>query len=362
MPESDFLTRIEHFNKHPLTIAAVNGATILGGVAGVASFFAQRSANRRITGRLIDIQRYLVELNRKVDTLIEQNNLIIEMLNAFRLQNRVDVRIELLDQSYSQVSALRDQFFLLGDVDTFEVGSFGWLRLMEHMGYLFDHENRLSKVYRLIEVSEFMLAAAVSDREVVALLLDRWNRHKALCADHLLKVNDELRRSLATLMTMLNDTRYVASHNVTAELPDLGELEYQAVDDRPGTETYIHRDCDHYSPALVGDGHDDPREIGPVPRMRCRNEERTRVHNDNHKWNLAKQAHITGIGTQKELVEEKARDAKNVAAVNQLVGDYIEALEESLGNDDPALSDEDAVPFLLFLQEESFGMFRAIKS
>lgn len=219
---------------------AANTMSVIGGAASVIGFFMERSENRKINGKLSEIQNYLKGMNAKLDEIKQQNREIIDKIDALPEKIR-DIVTEvvseaLLEERYSTLRSIELNYFGLGEAERarYRINSFGWDRISEALTYLVLHENRLSKVLDVIYWCEFALVASEGrGSKVIKSLIDQKD-------SMLLPLYEEVHQLLKTSHSSYSDmlaSQYVRSHNFSANIASLDQVSYSLVDDR--SESYM---------------------------------------------------------------------------------------------------------------------------
>ena len=238
---------------------------VFAGVSAAAGAFNaldEQQANRQIRSDLKKIKRYLVDLRATTNKIVQQNNKILIELDELPSKIQEIVDISQLREKYSVVDDVRDNFLLLRSSRRTGVRQSEWIRLSEAMGYLFEHEYRISKTFRLIGICE--IALVVTKERSLPIVRDRVESKIAENKDIHSHFSKLLEASLAKLKAGLDNSVYVKSHNLSEELPDLDQLEYKMMPNRMKQERYNERVCRRV-------------EGRYAPRTECKEERRTRT-------------------------------------------------------------------------------------
>ncbi len=225
---------------------AANAASVIGGIASVAGFFMQRSENRKIIGKLDEIQGYLREIDGKIEAIIEQNKEILARLDELPAKIRaiVDevVAGHLLEERYSTLTAIRLNYFNLNAAERrrYRINTTGWDRFSEALTYMVTRENRLSKLIELLFWCEFALVVTEGRavKVIRSLVLDKGSMIVPLFQ----QLRDDLRAAHNALLTTLS-SQYVISHNLSDSLNDLDDLTFELAQDKPEGRDVFWLDC-----------------------------------------------------------------------------------------------------------------------
>lgn len=287
----------------PLIFAGISAAS------GAFSAFDGFRSNRRIRQDLEQIKKYLIGLQRSVEELKAQNVEILRQLDLLpeRIGRIVEeiVAVALLQERYSVISDVRDNFLILNGGRGYNIKDAEWTRYSEAMTYLFRYEHRLQRTFDLINVCEVALIITKERaKPMVALRVDE-KLHQ------LQALKDNLERLLITkiekLKIDLSNTTYIASHNLTPNLGDFNALAYQKHPDRTRTENYTVRKCE---PRGGGGGM-----YGGGGGTECWNENHTRQVPD-QAFHNARDRHVAQIEIQ---VVDIKKDIKEFTYLTLLV-------------------------------------------
>lgn len=294
---------------------AANAASVIGGIASVAGFFMQRSENRKIIGKLDEIQSYLREIDGKIDTIIQQNEEILFRLDQLpeKIRTIVDevVANHLLEERYSTLNSIRLNYFNLNAAERrrYRINTTGWDRFSEALTYMVTRENRLSKLIELLFWCEFALIVTEGRavKVIRSLVLDKGSMIVPLFQ----QVRDELRASHNALLTTLS-SQYVALHNFSDSLDDLDNLTFELVQDKAEGRDVFVMDC--------------PR--GQVPNGGCVERWGWRRYPENIEFNREKAKIPTRVNEQ--TAELKAKLEAYLAARDALLAilQYMDILSE----------------------------------
>lgn len=256
---------------------AANVMTIIGSAASVAGFFSKKDSDRKIIGKLNEVKRYLKDIETKIDQVINQNEEIIQKLDELPqiIEEIVEevVGIELLNERYSTLKSIRNNYFLLNEEERerYRINTAGWDRISEALTYLADHENRLSKIVEIISWCEFALV--VTEGKTVQVVKEIAFGKGSMIIPLFDRLEEIMMRSYSDLLNTL-ESSYVESHNLSVDLADLEDLSFQLVDDKPEWRMGIALDC--------------PR--GQIPNGGCREVEVVKRLGENVKFNERKAA------------------------------------------------------------------------
>lgn len=268
---------------------AANAVSVIGGIATVAGFFMERSENRKIIGKLDEIQNYLREIDGKIEGIIQQNAEILVRLDQLPAQVRaiVDevVAVHLLEERYTTLISIRLNYFNLNALERhrYRINRTGWDRFSEALTYMVTRENRLSKLVELLFWCEFALVVTEGRalKVIRALVLDKGS----MIVPIFQQLRDELRASHNALLTILS-SQYVVSHNLSDNLDDLDELTYVLAEDKPEGRSVFYLDCPEGR--IPNGGCKEVQEWRVIPQNVAFNQEKTQVTNriENQKTEL----------------------------------------------------------------------------
>ncbi|MBT3509303.1 MAG: hypothetical protein HN472_07140 [Nitrospina sp.] len=248
-------------------------------------------ANNLIFQRTIDIgenietmQAHLREIDNKIDSLLKQNAYLMEQMNALPLKiyeiTDTVVRDRLLGEHYLGIQSQQAFFRGITNLEQWERNRNGWLLYNEHLYNVFHQEYRISYIPRLIQATELALVvygffALHTVRLLVGRKLDWLKGIRETIEDNLNSLD-------SSLLSLLNNSRFVKDHNFGEELDDFKKLSISYHGHKNKTETYVYEDCD-FIDSDFGRG---PREI-----CHSRTNQRTipdTIYNNQHDAHIAK--------------------------------------------------------------------------
>jgi hypothetical protein len=318
---------------------------VFAGVSAASGLFNaidESRANRRIVADLSEIKKYLKELRKSIRFVKLQNEEILLKLDE--LPDRITrivvtvVSNALLEERYSDLDDIRENFITLRRWSRVSLRGREWSRFSNSMNYVFDHENRISRLLDLITISEFALCITRNRaKSIVILRLD--NKIESL--DNLKnEFQDRIENQLEKLLIDLNNTKYVKSHNLSPELEEFENLIFEKQPNRNKTEYYNQRVCRDVN---IG---------GPAGRVtRCRNERKSRQIPDTQFHN-SRDNYINNINQTIAFIKQQVIEFGQLSSVlnclinyrNDILGgksiDKIIELEEPLYFLDTDLSEK----------------------
>ena len=221
-------------------------ANAVSDIASVAGFFAERAENRKIIGKLGEIQDYMKDLDQKTDKIIKQNQNILTKLNDILTKIRENAQknfLSSLQKHYLVLDIIKKNYFLLNPEEKkrYRINTFGWDRISEALNYLVFNEFRLRKIIELIRWFEFSLIVTEGKaiQVIRSMTFDKVSKIVPLFSE----LRDKLRSSHNALLTLLT-SQYVASHNLSENLQNLDDLQYQLSEDKKEETVEWVLDCD----------------------------------------------------------------------------------------------------------------------
>ncbi|TPW31462.1 hypothetical protein FJU08_06795 [Martelella alba] len=281
---------------------AASTMSVIGGIASAVGFFTSRSENRKILGKLEDIQKYLREMDSKIEAIQSQNREIIQKIDDLprKIHAIVDevVGAHLLEEKYAILQSIQLNYFNLNWLSRrrYRINTVGWDRYSEALTYLMTRENRISKLPELLFWCEFALIITEGRaiKVVNSLVLDKGGMVVPLFQ----QLRDNLRKSHNKLDAILSSS-YVRKHNFSQNLGDLSKLKYSLVPDKRTERPVVALICPE----------------GQIPNGGCKEVETTRALPENIKFNENKKRFPKKIKKQLEILKmdcmyyANARDA-----------------------------------------------------
>ncbi|PTQ76063.1 hypothetical protein [Celeribacter persicus] len=225
---------------------AANAVSVIGGAASVVGFFATRSENRKILGRLSEIQDYLKEMDEKLNHISSQNEEILDRLDRLPAEIRqiVDevVGTHFLEEKYSELISIQNTYFSLNRFERrrFRINATGWETYSAGLTYLMLNEYRLSKIIPLLKWCEFALI--ITEGRATKVIRDLVFGKSGVMLPLFLDVRDNMRKAHNDLLTALQ-SKYITSHNFSDQLIDLDKLSYVLASDLPESGRRHVMDC-----------------------------------------------------------------------------------------------------------------------
>lgn len=269
-----------------LVFAGVSAAS------GLFNAYDEYHANREIRRDLAKIKSYLVGLKSSMEEIKRQNRQILSRLDE--LPNEIHqivyevVDKALLAERYSKIADIRDNFLILRGGRGYGLRSSEWLEFSSAMGYLFDHEDRISKVFDLINVCE--IALVITKERSLPLVQHRLSLKIEAISGLLNKIQNQLESSLEKLKIDLDNKAYVVSHNLNNDLPTIDQLTYSAQSNRTTTQHYTVQEC-----------HWEMRGRYDMEVRVCKDVRKTRQVAD-VAFHNARDRHIASIESQKSYI------------------------------------------------------------
>lgn len=219
-------------------------AIVIGAISAAAGLFNavdEATSNRAIREKLDKVIDYLQAIDRKIDEIRAQNAEILRKLDELPKIVRAIVQeivdIALLDERYTTLRDIHLNITTLRRDRDYRITQPGWKNLSLALTYLFDHENRISHIFRLISACELALATTRNQARpfIVALLKGKLALLHALKKDYEAAVSGEL----ASLKAQLDNADYITHHNLNEHLVDFSQLNYGKQPNRQRTVQYI---------------------------------------------------------------------------------------------------------------------------
>jgi hypothetical protein len=290
---------------------------IAGGVSAAAGLFNavdEYGANRAIRRDLAQIKKYLIGLREVVDRIQQQNMAVLAALDALpeRVRQLVSevVDIALLRERYVTVSDANDNFLLLQEGQPYSLRSLEWLRFSEAMAYLFEHENRVSKTLGLISVCE--VALVITKERSLALVIDRVDKRLAAMSALAEAHTSQIVTLLKKLKVELDESAYIAEHNLREDLGALAQLTYVARPDRTVEETYYVVE-EYFIDGGGRYGNRSIRATRNVPRKRQVADVSFRVSRD---------AHVAKIAGQVMVIASELERLSQLTGLRSVLSNY----------------------------------------
>jgi hypothetical protein len=222
-----------------LVIAAI------GAGASVFNAADEATSNRAIREKLDKVIDYLKQLDQKLEAIQAQNREILRKLDELpRIIRAIVQEIvddALLDERYATLHSIKLNIVTLKLDKKYRITEPGWRELSNALTYLFLHENRISYLFRLILACELALAATRNQAQpfIRQLLQDKIALMKALRDDFIVRITIELK----ALKDLLDNTQFIASHNLSENLDDFAKLVFSKQPDRLRTVSFTDREC-----------------------------------------------------------------------------------------------------------------------
>lgn len=293
----------------------------------------------RVLSEFSQMRQYLNEINRKIDTLLDQNRQMLEQLDKlpeqiYQITDEI-VGVHLLTERYVAIQARYTLYIALTNEGDWERSYAGFLDYNEDLHYIFLKEYRLSNLLKLIPASELAIAVYGSFAlPVVRILMDD-KISKLIALSNTME--DVLVEKLESLLTLQNNKRFVDSHNLSHGLIDFSTLSYAMSGHRSKTESYVERVCEDVTDANCCRS-----------RTVCRNITRHRTVSDTN-FNNNHDAHKNRI---EKLIAEINADLPIFSNLKQVVI-TLQKYQESLGEDlSLSGSETESVEFVSFGAEE----------
>ena len=293
-------------------------AGIASAIFGGFNAYDEYHANRRIRRDLEEIKKYLAGLDVKIDEVISINRNILTKLDELPEKFREiieEVQSEgLLEERYSTVRSLQYNFLLLRGGRRYRINGEEWLKFMEAMTYLYEHEYRPSRVFQLIQVAEVALVVTKERafRFVEFSVISKRDENVELKEDAL----SDLEAKLASLKAKLDNKKFISSHNLDENLTDINELEFKKVPDRNKVETYWEEEC-HWV--------DVPGRYADRQRRVCENVKKTRTVPDK-RFHDARDKHVKKVRSAIKKIRAILKDIRTLNGVIQSLDKYIEKI------------------------------------
>ncbi|MCK1366375.1 hypothetical protein [Bradyrhizobium sp. 62] len=293
---------------------------IFAGISAAASAFSavdSALSNRSIIDSLSRVIHYLEQIDAKLDVVLQQNKEILRKLDELPRVVRAIVQeivdVALLDERYATIQSIKLNITKLKLGKSYRITEPGWRELSGTVTYLFLHENRISYLFRLILACELALAATRNEAKpfIIALLQGKLDLLRALETDF----KQRLASELDTLKSMLDQTQYIVSHNLSNSLDDFSKLIYVKQPDRMRTIQYSERVC-HTKIGHCGEEH----EV-------CHDEPRQRQEPDTP-FHSARDNFVSQIEQRRAIIIAMLNDLKNVRSVIAEFEKYLKRVNE----------------------------------
>jgi hypothetical protein len=229
----------EAFMSWAIALAAV------GAAAGVFNAVDEATSNRSIRDSLDKVINYLGILEGKIDAISQQNARILKQLDELPEKIRAIVQEvvdnALVEREYSTLHSIHLNITRLRLDEDYRITKPGWKTLAGSLTYVFQHENRLSNMFKLIRYCELALAATRNRARpfIISLLTDKIALVKLLRNELILRAE----MVLAATVLLLNRGEYIASHNLSEQLGSLDNFTYVRQPDRNRTVEYFEEVC-----------------------------------------------------------------------------------------------------------------------
>lgn len=313
---------------------------VFAGVSAVSGLFNavdESQANRKIIANLNEIKNYLKDLKKSVRYIKQQNKEILLKLNELpiRIRQIVDeiVQTALLEERYSDLDDVRENFMTLRRWRRVSIRSQEWQRYSAGLNYIFDYENRISRLFDLIPLSEFALCITRNRAEPLIIL--RLEQKIQNLDDLIDEFKKRIEVDLEKLLLDLNNINYISSHNLSEELDDFKNLVFTKVSDRTITERYFVSETYQHctSGHRPGDGPDCHFRTRQVPRHRTVPDKKFHISRDNF---------VQKIGDQINLISQDILSFSQIVTVTNSLKNYRnllsqKSIEEIIKNAKPLL-------------------------
>jgi len=221
----------------------ING--VLDTASGILSTVDDFFTHRRVRGGIERIQHYLGELSAKLDHIEAQNSEMLHKLDALPQKIRAIVQeivdIALLNERYSKIRNIKDDIFKLNNRRYYRIRKPGWDTLSSTITYLFDYENRLSMAFRLLDACE--LAMVATKGKAAPFIYKKVDEKNTLIKELRDAQKAEVEHLLTSLKSLLDNSAYISSHNLSNDLGKFDDLTFAVAPDRNRTETRFRQEC-----------------------------------------------------------------------------------------------------------------------
>ncbi|WP_299278945.1 hypothetical protein, partial [uncultured Psychroserpens sp.] len=222
---------------------------VFSGVSAASGLFNaidESHANRKIRADLNLIKDYLKNLKKTLQQVKIQNEEILLKLDELpeKIRQIVEeiVQTALLEERYSDLDDVRENFLTLRRWKRVSIRSQEWQRYSSSMNYVFDHENRISRLFELINICEFALCITRNRaKSLVILRLDQKIESISLLVD---EFKESIESNLDKLKIDLDKTKYILSHNLSPDLSDFNNLNFKKQPNKTKTERYHVQECE----------------------------------------------------------------------------------------------------------------------
>jgi hypothetical protein len=177
------------------------------------------------------------------------------------------------------------------------------------MNYIFDHENRISHLFELINICE--LALIITRDKVKSLVILRLDQKIENIVSLIKELESNIENDLEKLIIDLNNKKYILSHNLSANLPDLSKLEYKAQPDREIKQIYFVKECETRCVGRLCDA-----EV-----TRCWNEPKDRMVPDKQ-FHEARDKYVNSIKSEAGKIKNKILEFAEMNAVLNVFEKY----------------------------------------
>ncbi len=229
-------------NSDFLAWGLVFGAISAG--AGLFNAYDEAVSNRQVRAKLKEIKDYLIGLDVKLSRIVAQNQEILKKLDALPLIIRQiigsEISAALLDQHHSKLDNITDNLLSLNNWRRYRLNKPGWDVMSESLTYIVDNENRLSKLFHLL--NGFELALHTTRGRAKPFVKLKVETKIAGLSEMVDEIRDSVELKLEILKRNLNNTKYIQSHNLEG-LEDFSLLSYTKKPNRTTTQSYSVRTC-----------------------------------------------------------------------------------------------------------------------
>jgi|GEM_PF-5726580 len=296
---------------------------VFAGVSAAAGLFNaidESRANRRIIADLSEIKKYLKNIKKSIRFVKLQNEEILLKLDELpiRITRIVETVVSnaILEEKYSDIDDLRENFITLSRWRGVSLRGREWSKFSSSINYVFDHENRISRLLDLISISELALCITKNRaKSIVVLRLD----NKIDSLEFLTNTfQEKIESQLEKLIIDLNNTKYIKSHNLSPELGDLKNLVFKKQPNRNKTQYYIEEVCETY----IGGTREVDRVI-----TKCKNVRRSRQVPDVQFHNL-RDNYINLINNTIQTIEKQILEFGQLTSILNCLKKYRNNISE----------------------------------
>ena len=295
---------------------------IIAGIGAAASLFNavdEATSNRAIREKLDRIVEYLQALDQKLEIVLTQQKEILLRLDELpRLVRAIVQEIvddAFLDERYASIQAIKLNITKLKLGKKYRITEPGWREFSNVLTYLFLHENRISYLFKLIFACELALVATRNQAKpfVVALLIGSDGKGGKITL--LKELRDgyigHIALEIRTLKEMLDNTEYIASHNLSEALDKLENLSFVKQPDRNRTINYSVRECKQHSGGRCGEPYETCRDV-----PKSREEPDTPFHS-------GRDNHVGAINAKVAAIAVMLKQLANLSGVIQRFEEYL---------------------------------------